>query len=240
MAKPFDLPNEGIAKKYLGARSHHAELRLMCSGICPLFEIRAYALYFQSQVMLMMKLYLMIRPVISAAALVALLTSVGQAASGQSAEPAAAYAEPLDATTLDDIKGLFKQLMISANKHDVDAIRQMFWNSPSALLVAKSVDPAEGNWAGFWGIDAVAQKIRDIAAAGTAELYPDFSKLKAVGITADVAETYAPLKIAVSYGGQDPVPKPFLMILNWVKTPDGWKIASEIILPVPPAPPAKG
>lgn len=153
---------------------------------------------------------------------------------------AAAYVEPLDAATLDEVKGLFKQLMTYANKHDVAAIRQMFWNSPSALIVAKSVDPAEGNWAGFWGIDAVTQKIHDIAAAGTAELYPDFSKVKAVGISSDVAETYAPLKIAVSYGGQDPVPKPFLMILNWVKTPDGWKIASEIILPVPPAPPAKG
>jgi hypothetical protein len=187
----------------------------------------------------MMKQYLMINSVVGAAALIALLAFAGQAASGQPTESAASI-EPLDAATLDDIKNLFKQLTISANKHDVDAIRQMFWNSPSALIVAKSVDPVEGNWAGFWGIDAVTQKIRDIAASGPVQLYPDFSKVKAVGITANVAETYAPLKIAVSYGGQDPAPRPFLMILNWVKTADGWKIASEIILPIPPAPPAKG
>jgi hypothetical protein len=142
-------------------------------------------------------------------------------------------AEPLDAATLDHVKGLFHQLMDHANKHDVEAIRAMFWDSPSALLVAKSVDPAEGNWAGVWGIDAVTKKIHDIAASGPVTLYPDFSKLKAVGISSDVAETYVPLKITVSYGGQDPAPRPFLMICEWRNTPSGWKIASEIILPVP-------
>jgi hypothetical protein len=30
------------------------------------------------------------------------------------------------------------------------------------------------------------------------------------------------------------------MILNWVRVSDEWKIAAEIILPVPPAPAVKG
>jgi hypothetical protein len=144
--------------------------------------------------------------------------------------------QPLDAATLDHVRDLFHQLMDHANKHDVEAIRAMFWDSPSALIVAKSVDPAEGNWAGFWGVDAVAKKIHDIAASGPVTLYPDFSKLKAVGISSDVAETYIPLKIAVPYGGQDPAPHPFLMICEWRNTSSGWKIASEIIVPVPPSP----
>jgi hypothetical protein len=29
-------------------------------------------------------------------------------------------------------------------------------------------------------------------------------------------------------------PKPFLMIINWIKVGKDWKVASEIILPVPP------
>jgi hypothetical protein len=30
------------------------------------------------------------------------------------------------------------------------------------------------------------------------------------------------------------------MIINWIKVGKAWKVASEIILPVPPAPGAKG
>jgi hypothetical protein len=46
--------------------------------------------------------------------------------------------------------------------------------------------------------------------------------------------------ITVSYAGQDGKPKPFLMIIDWIRVGEDWKIASEIILPVPPAPAAKG
>lgn len=34
-------------------------------------------------------------------------------------------------------------------------------------------------------------------------------------------------------------PKPFLMIIDWLKVGTDWKIASEIILPVPPEPAAR-
>jgi hypothetical protein len=85
----------------------------------------------------------------------------------------------------------------------------------------------------------VSKKIQDIADGGPVQLYPNYAKMKAVGITSDVAETYIPMDIAVSYGGQDPAPRPFLMILEWVKISGDWKIASEIILPVPVTPSAK-
>ena len=48
------------------------------------------------------------------------------------------------------------------------------------------------------------------------------------------------MTITVSYAGQDGTPKPFLMILNWVRVSDEWKVAAETILPVPPAPAVKG
>jgi hypothetical protein len=57
-----------------------------------------------------------------------------------------------------------------------------------------------------------------------------------VGLTKDVAVTYAPLNITVAYGGQTPAPKPFLMIVNWVHTVAGWKMATDIALPIPPPP----
>jgi hypothetical protein len=151
----------------------------------------------------------------------------------------AARKEPLDAVTLSEIKSKFSRLMQLANKHDFKALHEMFWQSPSALLVAKSAIPSEGNWAGFWGNEAIDQKLHDIGSSGPVVLEPDYSKLRVVGLTREVAESYVPLNITVSYAGQDGTAKPFLMIINWIRIEKGWKIASEIILPVPPVPAGK-
>ena len=150
------------------------------------------------------------------------------------------HKDSLDPSTQAIIEAQFTKVMQLANRHDIDALHDMFWQSPSALIVAKSATPAaEGNWAGFWGIEAIDRKLHDIAASGPVVLQPDFSRLKIVGLTHDVAESYAPVTITVSYAGQDGTPKPFLMIMNWIKVENDWKIASEVILPVPPTPAIK-
>src|SRR6201992_2517582 len=93
-------------------------------------------------------MYKLLRATLAAAAL---STSVAAAP--------AVHAEPLDAATLETIKSQFGRLMELANKHDFKALHGMFWQSPSALLVAKSAIKSEGNWAGFWGNKAVDQKL---------------------------------------------------------------------------------
>ena len=148
--------------------------------------------------------------------------------------------EPLDSAVLSTIKTKFGTLMELANRHDFDALHDMFWQSPSTLLVAKSAIQSEGNWAGFWGNEAVDRKLHDIGSSGPVVLEPDYSKLKVVGLTRDVAESYVPMNITVSYAGQDGTPRPFLMIINWLRVGQDWKIASEIILPIPPLPATKG
>ncbi|RYH67876.1 MAG: hypothetical protein EON54_03645 [Alcaligenaceae bacterium] len=172
------------------------------------------------------------KPLFLALALAATSVTTGSAVS-------ASPAGPIGVAATDAIGSQFVQLIDLANKHDVGAIHDMFWQSRSTLLVAKSATPAEGNWAGFWGNDAIDKKLRDIAASGPVVLKPDLSKLKVVGLTRDVAQSYAPVNITVSYAGQDGTPKPFLMIVDWLKVGKQWKIASEIILPVPPATPSK-
>jgi len=169
------------------------------------------------------------------AALTATALSIGVAA----AAPAGSKG-PLDAATLITIKSKFGRLMQLANKHDFKALHDMFWQSPSTLLVAKSATPSEGNWAGFWGNEAIDQKLHDIGSSGPVVLEPDYSKLRVVGLTRDVAESYVPMNITVSYAGQDGTARPFLMIINWLRVGRDWKVASEIILPVPPVPAAKG
>jgi hypothetical protein len=159
---------------------------------------------------------------------------------GAVASAPAVRKEPLDAATLSAIKSKFGRLMELANNHDFKALHGMFWQSPSTLLVAKSAIQSEGNWAGFWGNEAVDQKLHDIGSSGPVVLEPDYSKLKVVGLTRDVAESYVPMNITVSYAGQDGTARPFLMIINWLRVGKDWKVASEIILPVPPVPAAKG
>jgi hypothetical protein len=169
------------------------------------------------------------------ATLIATALSIGAVA----AAPAVSEV-PLDAATLNTIKSQFGRLMELANNHDFKALHGMFWQSPSTLLVAKSAIPSEGNWAGFWGNEAIDQKLHDIGSSGPVVLAPDYSKLKVVGLTRDVAESYVPMNITVSYAGQDGTARPFLMIINWLRVGKDWKVASEIILPVPPVPAAKG
>ena len=71
-------------------------------------------------------------------------------------------------------------------------------------------------------------------------LAPDLSKLRVVALTRELAKSYVPMTITVSYAGQDGTPKPFLMIVDWLKIGKDWKIASEIILPVPQTPVVRG
>ena len=147
-------------------------------------------------------------------------------------------ADPLDQASRDGVRALFEQLIDAENRHDLNAVRPFVWVSPNALFVAKTATAAEGNWAGFWGTEIVLDHLGELYKAGPFHIDPDYERVKVVGIAPDVAETYAPVKITVAYAGQTPVPKPFLMILNWVRTPEGWRMATDIALPIPPAPTA--
>lgn len=128
----------------------------------------------------------------------------------------------------------YRALIDAENRHDIDAVRSFLWRSPNTLFVAKTATPAEGGWAGFWGTDTVLEHFRDLY-RGTFVMRPDYARVRTVEITGDVAETYAPLTIAVSYAGQTGLPKPFLMIVTWVRTAEGWKMATDVALPIPPA-----
>jgi hypothetical protein len=135
-----------------------------------------------------------------------------------------------------EIRALYKQLIADENAHDIAAVRRMVWKSPSALFVAKTKTPAEGNWAGFWGTDTVVDHIDDLFQSGTFVMAPDYDREKIVQFSRDVMQTYVPITISVAYAGQTGTPKPFLMIVEWVKDHGEWKMATDIALPIPRAP----
>ena len=144
----------------------------------------------------------------------------------------------IDAATDHELRELYHHLIVSENAHDIAEVRRIVWQSPNALFVAKTKTPAEGNWAGFWGSDVVAGHINELF-QGVFVMDPDFPKEKVVLLSPTVAETYVPLKISVAYAGQTGKPKPFLMIVDWVRVGSGWRMATDIALPIPPPPPGQ-
>jgi hypothetical protein len=130
-----------------------------------------------------------------------------------------------------EVKAVYKNLIVAENRHDLPTVRELVWNSPSTLFVAK----APVSWQGYWGIDNVMQHLHDMYQQPF-RIDPTYDDEKVVFITPEVAETYVPVQITVAYGGQNPVPKPFVMVLLWIKTSQGWKMTTDIPIPVPPEP----
>lgn len=130
-----------------------------------------------------------------------------------------------------DVKNIYKKLIDAENIHDLPTVRELVWNSPSTLFVAK----APVGWHGYWGIDNVMQHLHDMYQQPF-RIDPIYEEEKVVFITPEIAETYVPVQITVAYGGQNPVPKPFVMVLIWTKTQEGWKMTTDIPIPVPPEP----
>ena len=129
------------------------------------------------------------------------------------------------------IRELYKNLIDAENRHDLPAVRELVWNSPSTLFVAK----APVGWHGYWGIDDVMQHLHDMYQQPF-RIDPIYEEERVVFLTPEIAETYAPVRISVAYGGQNPVPKPFVMVLIWIHTAQGWKMTTDIPIPVPPDP----
>lgn len=138
--------------------------------------------------------------------------------------------------TKSQILRLYANLIEAENAHDIEKVRSMVWNSPDALFVAKTKTAAEGNWAGFWSKDVVVGHLQELF-AGTFRIDPDYSRERIALLAPTVAETYVPVDISVAFAGQSGTPKPFLMIIEWVRIPSGaWKMATDIALPIPPPP----
>lgn len=142
----------------------------------------------------------------------------------------AAKAAPNDSLLIN--KG-YHQLIDAENKHDPQTVKTLLYDSPGTLLVAKTKTKEEGGWAGFWGKETVSQHLEAVITGGTFVITPDYTKEKITFIKPDVAELYVPVNIAVSYAGQNPVAKPFLMIIIWIRDKNEWKIQSDIAIPVP-------
>jgi len=137
----------------------------------------------------------------------------------------------------EQLRASYVRLIDAENAHDLPAVKRLFVDSPTALLVARTRTAEEGNWAGFWGTGTAVSHIGDLF-GGVFVITPDFSRERATLLASGVGQTYVPVQIAVAYAGQSGTPKPFLMILDWVRVGGEWKIITDIAIPVPASPAA--
>jgi hypothetical protein len=95
----------------------------------------------------------------------------------------------------------------------------MLFPSPVSLFISRTEPVSKGDWGGYWGTSSIVEHFGALY-SGTFRIDPDYAEERVVGLTPDVAETYAPVIITSGYGGQAPIARRFLMVLEWVKTPD--------------------
>jgi len=129
----------------------------------------------------------------------------------------------------DDVKATFDRFVAAQNAHDVSAVRDLLWDSPSFLWVTRG--------APVWGRDAALKRFESLY-QGTWKLSPDTSNLKVVVLTDTTAELFVPIMFNIGPPGEPAPDTPFLMNQTLLKTAAGWRIASILPIPLPPPTPA--
>ncbi len=135
---------------------------------------------------------------------------------------------------ISDVTNVFKSLINAENAKDPVMVDRLIWNSPSTLLVDKLEKVSQGQWPGAWGYEAVRQRLHGVIAADF-RIDPDYPNLKVVRLTDHAVEAYAPVEITAGGPDHDSKTYPVLMIVDWVKAPPGWRMASNVAIPIPQA-----
>jgi ketosteroid isomerase-like protein len=124
----------------------------------------------------------------------------------------------------DDVKATFDRFVAAQNAHDVSALRDVLLDSPNFLWVTRGVP--------IWGRDAALKRFETLY-QGTWKLSPDTANLKVVLVTDTTAQLFVPIMFNIGPPGQPAPDAPFLMNQTLVKTPEGWRIASILPIPLP-------
>lgn len=140
----------------------------------------------------------------------------------------ALFAGRASADADNEIRAVFDRFVAAQNAHDVAAVGDVLWDSPSFLWITRGTP--------VWGRDAALKRFEALY-QGTWKLAPDSANLKIVLQTENAAQLYVPVTFNIGPAGQSAPDAPFLMNQTLVKTAAGWRIASILPIPVPPPPP---
>ena len=138
-----------------------------------------------------------------------------------SAALSAAAPNPASASSEDEVRHLFGQLMAAQNAHDIGQVSALLWDSPDLLWLTRGVEVR--------GKAAVAD---ELAAhfAGTWHLDPDMSHFRWTAMSDDAGQILVPIAFTRGRPGQPPQTDTFLISQILIRDAAGWHIAA--ILPV--------
>ena len=126
----------------------------------------------------------------------------------------------------DEVRTAFERFVTAQNAHDGAAVRELLLDSPAFLWVTRGTP--------IWGRDAAIKRF-EVLYQGTWKLAPDSSAMKVALLTDATAQLYVPIMFTIGPPGQPASENPFLMNQTWVKTGNGWRIATILPIAVPPA-----
>jgi hypothetical protein len=132
------------------------------------------------------------------------------------------------ATDIAEIRALFLRQAAGETAHDNQVIEAVLAHTPPG-------QPDPVNFVAraycFWGREAVIDHFRKIF-TGTWQFEPDQGAIRVTMLSPDTAHIYAPTRITAGAAGQPPVTYAFLINEFAIRTPEGWRIATIVPVPV--------
>ena len=123
-----------------------------------------------------------------------------------------------------EIRPVVERFVAAQNAHDLSAVRDLLWDSPSVLWITRGTP--------IWGREPALKRFESLY-QGTWKLEPVMADLKITVLHASAAQVYLPILFTIGPPGQAAQQTRFLMNQVLVKTAEGWKVASILPIPAP-------
>jgi ketosteroid isomerase-like protein len=128
------------------------------------------------------------------------------------------------AGTEDDVKALFAKFIAAQNAHDLQIVGEILLDSPHFFWVTRNTP--------VWGRDAALKRFEENY-KGTWLLEPKFDEAKITELSPGAVQLFVPAVFTIAPAGQTAQPRNFLVTQIYVRTNEGWKLATNLPFPVP-------
>jgi uncharacterized protein (TIGR02246 family) len=128
------------------------------------------------------------------------------------------------AGTEDEVRALFGKFVAAQNAHDLKAVGEILLDSSQFLWITRGVQ--------YWGREAALKRFGEYY-QGTWSLEAKIDEVKITELAPGVAQLVAPTVFRIAPAGQTAQPSRFLLNHIYVKTADGWRLASVFPILVP-------
>jgi ketosteroid isomerase-like protein len=124
----------------------------------------------------------------------------------------------------DDVKALFGKFIAAQNAHDLKVVGEILLDSPQFFWITRNTP--------VWGRDAALKRFEENY-KGTWLLEPKFDEVKVTELSPGAVQLFVPAVFTIAPAGQTAQPRNFLLTQIYVRTNDGWKLATILPFPVP-------